>query len=134
MVCGQCLEINSVTDLLVELNTHELVLLNNLVLKLRSSLYKKPESTHKILHSSNSKQLEITEKHVSYSIENQLTDSGFESFNYAMRNNRSCTIKSTANRNRPIMQTSKIIGKIVPFDVSFVGGIFSFKLYHIEVS
>ena len=54
------------------------------------------------------------------------TDSGFESFNYSVN-----PIKLSKMSLDGIVPVNEPVS--VPFDVSFVGGVFSFKLYHIEV-
>lgn len=61
--------------------------------------------------------------------EHQLTDSGFESLEYS----KGRKVKAKSLSSVAASQRSFSDAKTIPFDISFVGGIFSFKLYHFEV-
>lgn len=98
-------------------------------------MYQTPHASHGATlldsHNLSHMELEIIEQKFSYSlIDNQLTDSGIESFDCTLRKNR----KSAMKYNNAETVALKSNRKVVPFDVSFVGGVFSFKLYHIDVS
>lgn len=90
----------------------------------------RPKSTTQILQNNSPLNCNTDSKsRICSPSEHQLTDSGFESLEYSKgRKVKAKSLSSVAASHR-----SSADAKTIPFDMSFVCGIFSFKLYHFEV-
>lgn len=151
LVCGECLEVNCVTDLIVDLQSHEVRLLMELAAGMNDVMAKMhPKADHVgdslISRSSKTSTTTTMAKIPSHSDQSKtlptLTDSGVESMvPQQMRtlptvrrpNSRHSKQNHTfANTNGGSTIADNMLHQpqgIAPYDMSFVGGIFNVKVY-----
>ncbi|GAB0097730.1 vacuolar protein sorting-associated protein 13B [Sergentomyia squamirostris] len=124
LVCGQGLEFNALTDLSIHLNTDQL--------SMALSLWSKIQSFQQILNSTKRKCLQKDKKspvfkkipprfkRIPEKTEYDVKDSGFESIDIEKKSS------VEGNQERFLKEAE------VPYDISFVGGVFTVNLYHHE--
>ncbi|KAJ6640172.1 Vacuolar protein sorting-associated protein 13B [Pseudolycoriella hygida] len=137
LVCGEAIEVNCLSDLIVDLTTDELLLFHNLqnnLINLMQSIPKlresdAPANTQRKIsklpsenRSSRSKVFLKNERNMDH----HLTDSGFESFErYSDLKYKKVKSRASVTKTEP---------KFVPFDVSFVGGKFNLNVFKVKKS
>ncbi|XP_037025669.1 vacuolar protein sorting-associated protein 13B isoform X2 [Bradysia coprophila] len=139
LVCGESIEVNCLSDLMVDLTTEELQLFHTL----QGNLMQLQESIPKMRESSNVNKLTLSRRASNKNeplpkaflkneynapgtknLDNHLTDSGFESFE------RYSGLKYKRIKSRA--SVIKTESKFVPFEVSFVGGKFNLNVFQVK--
>ncbi|XP_059611224.1 intermembrane lipid transfer protein VPS13B [Phlebotomus argentipes] len=123
LVCGQGVEFNSLTDLILHLNTNQvrvgLILLQKL--KTLGEAFAMPSKREECLRKKAAVKISLKSsklKRVHEKPESDIKDSGFESIEVDKKSTTE-TIKEKA-----------ISKAVIPYDLSFVGGVFTINLYH----
>lgn len=134
LVCGECLEVNCVTDLIVNLHTIELQLMIELIGQM-SDIGESASFFHSrnVWYKQKKSNLNRSRYKVIEAVEQTLTDSGIESMGPISTNlasHRTHSSYSKSFRSSLVSEPHTSAVRVVPYDMSFVGGIFSVQLYY----